>query len=115
MGLQSAVFAKPQATVDLDDDGLVRVYAGTKKSAKSDFDDWAITAEAEIGGVYKGKVERIVDFGAFVNILPGKDGLVHISQIAEERVEKVEDYMKIGDVVKVKVLDVDARVVLNSQ
>ena len=69
----------------------------------------AITAEAEIGGLYKGKVERIVDFGAFVNILPGKDGLVHISQISEERVENVEDYMKVGDVVKVKVLDVDAR------
>ena len=98
------------ATVDLDDDGLVRVYAETKEKAQKAISMIeAITAEAEIGGVYKGKVERIVDFGAFVNILPGKDGLVHISQIAEERVEKVEDYMKIGDVVKVKVLDVDAR------
>ena len=58
--------------------------------------------------MYKGKVERVVDFGAFVNILPGKDGLVHISQISEERVEKVEDYMKVG-MMKVKVLDVDAR------
>ena len=98
------------ATVDLDDDGLVRVYAETKEKAQKAISMIeAITAEAEIGGVYKGKVERIVDFGAFVNILPGKDGLVHISQIAEERVENVEDYMKIGDVVKVKVLDVDAR------
>ena len=98
------------ATVDLDDDGLVRVYAETKEKAQKAISMIeAITAEAEIGGVYKGKVERIVDFGAFVNILPGKDGLVHISQIAEERVERVEDYMKIGDVVKVKVLDVDAR------
>ncbi len=59
--------------------------------------------------MYKGKVERIVDFGAFVNILPGKDGLVHISQISEERVENVEDHMSVGDMVKVKVLDVDAR------
>ena len=98
------------ATVDLDDDGLVRVYAETKdKAQKAISMIEAITAEAEIGGLYKGKVERIVDFGAFVNILPGKDGLVHISQISEERVENVEDYMKVGDVVKVKVLDVDAR------
>lgn len=98
------------ATVDLDDDGLVRVYAETKEKAQKAISMIeAITAEAEIGGVYNGKVERIVDFGAFVNILPGKDGLVHISQIAEERVENVEDYMKVGDVVKVKVLDVDAR------
>tara|TARA_B100001093_G_scaffold28036_3_gene24493 strand:- start:5360 stop:7435 length:2076 start_codon:yes stop_codon:yes gene_type:complete len=98
------------ATVDLDDDGLVRVYAESKEKAQKAISMIeAITAEAEIGGVYKGKVERVVDFGAFVNILPGKDGLVHISQISEERVEKVEDYMKVGDVVKVKVLDVDAR------
>jgi polyribonucleotide nucleotidyltransferase len=98
------------ATVDLDDDGLVRVYAETKEKAQKAISMIeAITAEAEIGGVYKGKVERIVDFGAFVNILPGKDGLVHISQISEERVENVEDYMKVGDLVKVKVLDVDAR------
>ena len=98
------------ATVDLDDDGLVRVYAETKEKAQKAISMIeAITAEAEIGGVYKGKVERIVDFGAFVNILPGKDGLVHISQISEERIENVEDYMKVGDVVKVKVLDVDAR------
>jgi polyribonucleotide nucleotidyltransferase len=98
------------ATVDLDDDGLVRVYAETKEKAQKAISMIeAITAEAEIGGVYKGKVERIVDFGAFVNILPGKDGLVHISQISEERVENVEDHMKVGDVVKVKVLDVDAR------
>lgn len=98
------------ATVDLDDDGLVRVYAETKEAAQKAISMIeAITAEAEIGGVYKGKVERIVDFGAFVNILPGKDGLVHISQISEERVENVEDHMKVGDIVKVKVLDVDAR------
>lgn len=98
------------ATVDLDDDGLIRVYAATKEAAQKAISMIeAITAEAEIGGVYKGKVERIVDFGAFVNILPGKDGLVHISQISEERVENVEDHMSVGDMVKVKVLDVDAR------
>jgi polyribonucleotide nucleotidyltransferase len=68
-----------------------------------------ITAEAEIGAVYTGTVARIVDFGAFINILPGKDGLVHISQIANERVENVTDYLKEGEEVRVKVLDVDQR------
>jgi polyribonucleotide nucleotidyltransferase len=68
-----------------------------------------ITAEAEVGAIYTGIVARIVDFGAFVNILPGKDGLVHISQIAQERVEKVTDYLSEGQEVKVKVLDVDQR------
>ena len=98
------------ATVDLEDDGLIRVYADTKEAAQKAISlIEAITAEAEIGGVYSGKVEWIVDFGAFVNILPGKDGLVHISQISEERVENVEDHMKVGDMIKVKVLDVDAR------
>ena len=68
-----------------------------------------ITAEAEVGKIYKGKIERIVDFGAFVNILPGKDGLLHISQIAEERVETVTDYLKEGEFVEVVCLDVDQR------
>src|SRR5690606_5865291 len=67
------------------------------------------TAEAEIGKVYTGKVERIVDFGAFVSILPGKDGLVHISQIANQRIEKVTDVLQEGQEVKVLVLDVDNR------
>ena len=68
-----------------------------------------ITAEAEIGTVYEGTVVRIVDFGAFVNFLPGKDGLVHISQIAHERVANVSDYLSEGQKVKVKCLDVDNR------
>ena len=68
-----------------------------------------ITAEAEVGAVYTGTVARIVDFGAFINILPGKDGLVHISQIASERVESVSDYLKEREEVRVKVLDVDQR------
>jgi polyribonucleotide nucleotidyltransferase len=68
-----------------------------------------ITAEAEVGAVYKGTVARIVDFGAFVNILPGKDGLVHISQIANERVENVSDHLSEGQEIDVKVLDVDQR------
>ena len=69
----------------------------------------SITAEAEVGAIYEGKVERIVDFGAFINILPGKDGLLHISQIAHERIEKVTDVLEEGQMVKVKVLDVDQR------
>ena len=66
-----------------------------------------ITAEAEVGQIYTGKVNKIADFGAFVNILPGKDGLVHISQIAKERVEKVTDYLSEGQEVRVIVLDVE--------
>lgn len=66
-----------------------------------------ITAEVEVGRIYEGKVVRLMDFGAFVSILPGKDGLVHISQISNERVEKVSDKLSEGDVIKVKVLEVD--------
>lgn len=101
---------KSGAQIDIDDDGTVRVYAPNSESlaiAKGEVE--SITAEAEVGAIYTGTVARIVDFGAFVNILPGKDGLVHISQIAEERVEKVTDYLSEGQEVKVKVLDVDGR------
>ena len=98
------------ASIDIDDDGNIKVYGEDNTSAQAAIDKIvAITAEAEIGQVYKGKVERIVDFGAFVNILPGKDGLVHISQISEERIEKVTDVLKEGEMVTVKVLDVDNR------
>ncbi len=98
------------ATVDIDDDGTVRIF-GQDQMARDKAVAMVeeITAEAEVGAVYTGTVARIVDFGAFVNILPGKDGLVHISQIANERVENVSDHMKEGDEVRVKVLDVDQR------
>tara|TARA_Y100000991_G_scaffold2252_1_gene1896 strand:- start:5473 stop:7623 length:2151 start_codon:yes stop_codon:yes gene_type:complete len=98
------------ATVDIDDDGTVKVF-GQNAAARDAAIEMiqAITAEAEIGEIYTGKVARIVDFGAFVTILPGKDGLVHISQIAEERVENVTDYLSEGEEVQVKVLDVDQR------
>ena len=66
-----------------------------------------ITAEAEVGTIYNGTVAKIMEFGAFVNILPGKDGLVHISQISDERVEKVSDHLKEGDKVRVKLLEID--------
>ena len=98
------------ASIDIDDDGNIKVYGEDNVSAQAAIDRiLAITAEAEIGQIYEGKVERIVDFGAFVNILPGKDGLVHISQISNERVEKVTDVLSEGQMVKVKVLDVDNR------
>ena len=98
------------ASIDLDDDGTVRIYAEDKAAAKKAIDTvLAITAEAEIGKLYQGKVVRIADFGAFVNIMPGTDGLVHISQIVAERVNNVRDFLNEGDDVVVKVLDIDNR------
>lgn len=98
------------ATVDINDDGTVKVF-GQNQAARDAAVDMimAITAEAEVGAVYTGKVARIVDFGAFITILPGKDGLLHISQIANERVENVGDYLTEGQEVTVKCLDVDQR------
>ena len=98
------------ADIDIEDDGSVRIYAedgAAKDAAVAKIEE--ITAEAEVGKIYSGTVARIVDFGAFINILPGKDGLLHISQIAEERVEKVTDYLQEGQDVQVVVLDVDQR------
>nr|WP_276316625.1 polyribonucleotide nucleotidyltransferase [Halomonas flagellata] len=98
------------ASIDLDDDGTVRIYAEDKTAAKKAIDTvLAITAEAEIGKLYRGKVVRIADFGAFVNIMPGTDGLVHISQIVPERVNDVRDFLNEGDEIVVKVLDIDNR------
>lgn len=97
-------------TIDLEDDGSVKIYGDTREkalAAQARVEE--ITAEAEVGAIYDGKVMRVVDFGAFVQIFPGTEGLLHISQIAEERVEKVSDYVNEGDQVKVKVLDVDQR------
>jgi polyribonucleotide nucleotidyltransferase len=98
------------AEVDINDEGIVRIFATDKAGADAAMlRIESITAEAEIGATYTGKVARIVDFGAFVSILPGKDGLVHISQISDERVENVTDFLKEGQDIKVKVLDVDNR------
>jgi polyribonucleotide nucleotidyltransferase len=98
------------ASIDIDDDGNIRIYGedATSRDAALDAIN-AITAEAEVGRLYKGKVARIVDFGAFVTILPGKDGLVHISQISRDRVENISEYLSEGEDVLVKVLDLDAR------
>ncbi len=98
------------ADVDIQDDGSVRIYASDAQSLQAAVDRvQQITAEAEIGAIYQGRVAKVVDFGAFVNILPGKDGLLHISQIANERVENVEDHLQEGQMVEVVVLDVDQR------
>ncbi len=99
---------KTGASIDLTDDGIVKV-ASVDKSAGEEARQLIeeITAEVEVGKVYEGKVARLMDFGAFVTILPGKDGLVHISQISAEHVEKVSDKLSEGDVVKVKVLEID--------
>ncbi|MDP1539977.1 MAG: polyribonucleotide nucleotidyltransferase [Moraxellaceae bacterium] len=105
-----ALCEETKATIDIDDSGLVRVYGETKGATQAALARiQEITAEVEVGTIYEGTVARIVDFGAFVNILPGTDGLVHISQISSERVENVSDFLKEGQVVKVKVLDVDQR------
>ena len=96
------------ATIDIDNDGTVRIASVDGESgreARRRID--LITADVEVGQVYEGKVARLMDFGAFVTILPGKDGLVHISQISDERVERVSDKLKEGDTVRVKVLEVD--------
>ncbi|MEA2093251.1 MAG: polyribonucleotide nucleotidyltransferase, partial [Pseudomonadota bacterium] len=96
------------ASIDIDDSGTVKIA-----SVDSDAGEEArrrielITADVEVGTIYDGKVAKLMDFGAFVTILPGKDGLVHISQISEERVQNVSDKLSEGDLVKVKVLEVD--------
>ena len=105
-----SITEETEASVDIDDDGNVRIYGENAESRDAALEMInSITAEAEVGKLYKGKVARIVDFGAFVTILPGKDGLVHISQIAKERVENVTDHLKEGEEVVVKCTDLDAR------
>ena len=96
------------ATIDIGDDGLIKIASSDRtagEEAKRRIE--LITADIEVGTIYEGKVQKIMDFGAFVNILPGKDGLVHISQISEQRVQNVADELSEGQVVKVKVLEVD--------
>jgi len=103
-----AITEETGATIEVDDDGVIKI-ASVEKAAGDEARRRVeqVTAEVEVGVVYEGKVAKIMDFGAFVNILPGKDGLVHISQICDERVEHVSDKLTEGDMVKVKVLEVD--------
>ncbi len=103
-----AITEETGTSIDIDNDGTVKIasvdgMAGKEAQRRIEL----ITADVEVGRVYEGKVVRLMDFGAFVSILPGKDGLVHISQISNERVEKVSDKLNEGDVVRVKVLEVD--------
>ena len=103
-----AITEQTGATIDIDDDGTVKIASvdnAAGQAAKQRV--LAITADVEVGEIYEGRVQKLMDFGAFVNILPGKDGLVHISQISNERVENVSDKLAEGDVVKVRVLEVD--------
>jgi polyribonucleotide nucleotidyltransferase len=96
------------ASIDIDDDGNIKIASSdlaAAEEARKRIEQ--ITSDAEVGVIYNGTVKKIMDFGAFVEILPGKDGLVHISQICEERVENVSDKLSEGDVVKVKVLEID--------
>lgn len=103
-----AITKETGTQIDIQDDGTIviaSVNAIAAQAAKARIEQ--ITSDVETGRIYEGKVAKIMDFGAFVTILPGKDGLVHVSQISSERVEKVGDKLKEGDVVKVKVLEVD--------
>jgi polyribonucleotide nucleotidyltransferase len=96
------------ATIDITDDGTIKIASvdnAAAQEAKKRIEQ--ITADVEVGQIYEGRVNKLMDFGAFVNILPGRDGLVHISQISEERVQKVSDKLSEGEMVKVKVLEVD--------
>jgi len=103
-----AITEETGATINIDDDGTVKIAAVDKAAGEAALlRIEQITADIEVGKIYEGKVAKLMDFGAFVNILPGKDGLVHISQICEERVENVSDKLREGEFVKVKVLEID--------
>ena len=95
-------------SIDITDDGTVKIASVDKAAgleARRRIEE--ITADVEVGRVYEGKISKLMDFGAFVTILPGKDGLVHISQISDDRVENVSDKLTEGEIVKVKVLEID--------
>jgi polyribonucleotide nucleotidyltransferase len=103
-----AITEETGTTIDIDNDGTVKIAsvdAASGREAQRRIE--LITAEVQVGQIYEGRVARLMDFGAFVTILPGRDGLVHISQISEERVERVSDRLREGDQVRVKVLEVD--------
>lgn len=98
------------AVIDIEDDGTIRIFGENKAATKAAIREIeALTAEVEVGKVYEGTVARVVDFGAFVTILPNTDGLVHISQISDDRIENVSDHLSEGQTIKVLVQDVDNR------
>ncbi len=103
-----AITEASDTNIEIEDDGTIKIFATEKAKADIAIEKIKqVTAEIEVGKVYAGKVSRIADFGAFVEVLPGKDGLVHISQIAHERVAKVTDYLAEGQEVQVKVMEID--------
>ena len=94
--------------IDISDDGVVRISTSDLQACQNAIDRIRkVTAEVEVGRTYEGAIVKLTDFGAFVNVLPGRDGLVHISQISKERVEQVSDVLSEGQIVKVKVLEID--------
>jgi polyribonucleotide nucleotidyltransferase len=104
------IIAETGVKIDIDDTGLVYIAAPDMESANNGVRAIELLVkDVEVGETYEGKVTRIMNFGAFIEILPGKEGLLHISKMAKERVEKVEDVMNIGDVVKVKVTEIDSQ------
>jgi len=103
-----AITEETGTSIDIENDGTIKIasvdgVSGREAQRRIEL----ITADVEVGRVYEGRVVRLMDFGALVTILPGKDGLVHISQISDERVERVSDKLKEGDIIRVKVLEVD--------
>ena len=104
------IIAETGVKIDIDDDGQVYIAAPDSDSAAAAQKEIELlTKEVEAGEIYTGKVTRIMNFGAFVEVLPGKEGLLHISKIAKERIDKVEDVLSVGDEVTVKVTDIDSQ------
>jgi polyribonucleotide nucleotidyltransferase len=103
-----AIIEQTKSSVDIDDNGTVVIGSADEESARKAISMIeGLTKDIEVGTIYTGKVSRILNFGAMVEILPGKEGLVHVSELAENRVEKVEDVVKLGDEITVKVIEVD--------
>jgi polyribonucleotide nucleotidyltransferase len=110
----NGIIAETGVEIDIEDSGLVMISSVDQAAAEHAIrliND--LVAEPEVGAIYEGEVVKIMDFGAFVNIMPGKDGLVHVSQLAAHRVERVTDVVKEGDIVKVKLLEIDSQGRLN--
>jgi polyribonucleotide nucleotidyltransferase len=102
------ITAETGTEINIEDDGTVQVFAVEKESSDKALDRIKVIVQVpEIGTIYKAKVKKLMDFGAFVEFLPGKEGLVHISQLDAHRVAKVEDVVKVGDVIEVKLIKVD--------
>jgi polyribonucleotide nucleotidyltransferase len=108
------IIAETGVEIDIEDSGLVMIASTDAEGAERAIEIIrGLTEDPEVGTVYTGKVVKIMEFGAFVNVMPGKDGLVHISQLSDERVAKVEDVVHVGDMVKVKLMEIDAQGRLN--